>query len=182
MAKFNHQPFEDWLLSEQALAAEQDVALKVHLETCEQCSQLSTAWREVRHEISSASTVSPLPGFTARFRANLEAQRARREYAQTLLFLSVCMLGAALLLIALGILAWPVVRSPYPLLLAIGYEVASVFTMTSTALSLGGTLFRTIGGIVPPILWVLLVVIAGSMLAVWIFVFRRFAFARRFVQ
>ena len=182
MAKFNHQPFEDWLLSEEALSAEEDAALQEHLLTCEQCSRLQSAWSEVRLEISSASPVSPLPGFTARFQANLAARQSRREYTQTLLFLSVCLLGAGLLLIPLGILVWPVVRSPYPLLLALGYEVASVFTFTNTAVSLTSTLFRTIGGIVPPILWVGLIVVAGSMLAVWIIIMRRLAYSRRFVQ
>jgi anti-sigma factor RsiW len=182
MAKFNHQPFDDWLLSEEALSADQDAALQAHLQSCEQCSQLLSAWKEIELEISSASTLSPLPGFTARFQENLAAQRARREYVQTLLFLSFCLVGAGVLLITLGILVWPVVRSPYPLLLALGYEAASAFAFASSAVSLTGTIFRTVGGIVPPILWVGLVVIAGSMLTVWIFVLRRFAYSRRFIQ
>ena len=182
MAKFNHQPFEDWLLSEEAHSADQEQALQSHLLSCEQCRQLSSAWNEVELELKNAPTLSPAPGFTVRWQANLASRRTHRENRQTLLFLSVCLVGAGLLLIALGILAWPLVRSPYPILLALAYQVTSVYMIADTAASLVVTLFRTVFGVVPPIFWVGLSVAAGSMLAVWIFTLRRLAYSRRIIQ
>jgi hypothetical protein len=43
----NHQPFRDWLLSEEKLSIDQTQALKDHLHSCESCSQIEAAWLEV---------------------------------------------------------------------------------------------------------------------------------------
>ena len=36
----NHQPFRDWLLSDEQLSTEQTQALQDHLSSCETCSQM----------------------------------------------------------------------------------------------------------------------------------------------
>ncbi|MFH1908260.1 MAG: hypothetical protein ABIL11_12905, partial [Chloroflexota bacterium] len=67
----NHRPFEDWMLEDQTMTAEQKRELQAHLRMCTRC----TALAEVNLALGSARLVAPASGFVDRFQARLEAQR-----------------------------------------------------------------------------------------------------------
>ena len=75
----NHQPFEQWILAEDALDETRERDLQAHLAECEQCRQLSTSWAQIK-EVTQTSTVpDPVPGFTDRWQARLEFKRQERQ-------------------------------------------------------------------------------------------------------
>ena len=81
----NHQPFEDWLLTEKLISPKQKLDLDAHLRICSYCSALA----ETGKALHTVKKVSPVAGFSARFQARLAAQRAlelRRRRWGTVLF------------------------------------------------------------------------------------------------
>jgi len=75
----NHQPFEDWLLSKEPLAQEQEAGLRQHLEECPSCANLAAAWQAVEHEIKQTAQATPAPGFSERWQARLVETRAQKQ-------------------------------------------------------------------------------------------------------
>ena len=75
----NHQLLESWILDEDRLNTEEDISLKLHLQTCPDCRSLLENWQIVNREIHSTAPVPPPPGFTDRWIAGL-AKRRRQEY------------------------------------------------------------------------------------------------------
>ena len=60
----DHQPFRNWLLSEEQLSAEQNQSLQEHLASCESCSQFKSSWKELDLFIPKfSSQVAPECGF-----------------------------------------------------------------------------------------------------------------------
>jgi len=81
----NHQPFEEWLLTEKLISPTQKLDLEAHLRICSDCSALA----ETGKALHTVKKVSPALGFSTRFQARLAAQKAaeqrRRRYG-TILF------------------------------------------------------------------------------------------------
>ena len=80
----NHQPFEDWLLNDMPITAEQKRELDLHLRMCTYCSALV----ESGLALKSVKKASPQPGFANRFQARLAqqkvAERRRRLWGAVL--------------------------------------------------------------------------------------------------
>ena len=68
----NHQPFEEWLLTEKMVSPKERLDLDDHLRICSYCSALA----ETGKALHSVKKVSPAAGFSARFQARLTSQRA----------------------------------------------------------------------------------------------------------
>ena len=71
----NHQPFENWLLSEDTLSPENASALRGHLETCDHCRELQAAWTDVSNLFQDVPDIEPAPGFVNRWQTRLEVER-----------------------------------------------------------------------------------------------------------
>ena len=81
----NHQPFEEWLLTEKLISPKQKLDLDAHLRICSYCSALA----ETGKALLTAKKVSPAAGFNTRFQARLAMQKAaerRRRRWGTVLF------------------------------------------------------------------------------------------------
>jgi hypothetical protein len=81
----NHQPFEEWLLTEKLIGPKQKLELDAHLRICSYCSALAETGKALR----TVKKVSPAAGFSARFQARLAVQKAaerRRKRYGALLF------------------------------------------------------------------------------------------------
>jgi hypothetical protein len=90
----NHQPFEDWLFSEEMLGPDQSKALESHLNQCEQCNRSLIALNEVLEVISTSRTPEPVPGFTQRWYQHLVEYRQKQREKQNW-FLIIGLLGLA---------------------------------------------------------------------------------------
>ena len=75
----SHQPFETWLLSDNSLDEDQEAALQTHLDACEHCQSLSTAWLHVQDTMTASVSHIPEPGFTQRWHKRLAVVRQQRQ-------------------------------------------------------------------------------------------------------
>lgn len=181
MANYTHQPFEDWILERKTLDADQEPALQEHLQSCESCRSFAESLREVEFRLKGQTLISPEKGFTHRWQARLAQERARQQTSQTYVFLGATLGGAVVLLVAMGILLIPVLRSPYPFLLALAYQITTTITFISEVALLMGTLVGTMLGVVPTSLWIGLTVATGALMALWLVVFRQLLNRRRII-
>jgi hypothetical protein len=75
-----HQPFNNWLLGETELTHEQNIQLKTHLETCDECRQIQSAWFAVKAEIQKNPAKSPAAGFSLKARTALNQKQLARRW------------------------------------------------------------------------------------------------------
>jgi anti-sigma factor RsiW len=179
MAKLNHQPFEDWLLSRETLSPEEAEQLQEHLQNCQACTLLSVALREVDRELHAAPVLSPAPGFADRWMRRLEAERRQLHRRQTfiVMFLSI---GGAMSLLALLLLAiFPVLRSPLPVFLAYVYELTSSFTVASVLGRALATVLKVLFDMIPATQWAAIWVAFAGLGALWIVAMHRLILPRR---
>lgn len=168
MEKFNHQYFEARLLSDAALSPDESQELQRHLQGCQACSQLASAWNQVRAELQAAIQLAPAEGFTQRWKERQELVRRRQHRRQVLFTLVFSVGGAALLFLILGLLALPLLISPRPALLMVIYQLTTFFSAASDAAEITRTLARAVSNLVPPTLWVGLAVAASGLLVIWV--------------
>jgi anti-sigma factor RsiW len=179
MVKLNHLPFEDWLLSGETLSPDEAERLQDHLQSCQACTLLSIALREVDRELHVAPVLAPTPGFATRWMARLEAERRQHHRRQTFLvmFLSI---GGAMFLLALLLLAiFPVLRSPWPVFLAFLYELTSSFTLASVIGDALITVLRAVFEIIPATQWAAIWVAFAGLGALWVVALHRLILPRR---
>ena len=181
MAKYNHLPFEDWLLSEEALTQDESQTLQEHLNDCETCRLLAEALRAVDQELRAASATSPAPGFVNRWQARLEADRLRLYRVQTFFVMMLSIGGAMSLLALLAWVLYPLVRFPLPVLLAAGYELTSTLTFAAVIGDAFLTVLRTLVGVIPPTQWAAIWVALAGLGALWIIALQRLTVPRRIV-
>ncbi len=181
MVKPNHQPFENWLLSEGALTQEESQTLQEHLNDCETCRMLSEALRDVDRELRTASVLSPAPGFVSRWQARLEADRLRLYRRQTFFIMILSIGGAMFLLTWLAIVLYPLIQSPKPVLLAVVYELTSTLTFATAIGEALMTVLRTVVGVIPPTQWAAIWTALAGLGALWFIALQRLTRPRRII-
>lgn len=182
MAKFNHKPYEDWVLDPDGLQPEQARSLQEHLQTCEICQGVADALREVEHTLRSEEVLSPAPGFASRWQARLIAERRRSQRRQT--FVAMCFsLGGGMMLLSLLLIGIvPLVTNPYAVLWSAFSQAAQSYALLTGMGEALATLTRIMFGIIPPTMWVAILVALGSLFALWIILLQRLAASRRVVR
>ena len=167
----NHRPFEDWLLAEEPLTAEQKADLQDHLKTCSSCLALA----EVNMALKSKRLAAPAPGFSTRFQSRLVTRRSvqrRRNFA-----------GIVILVVgALGMLAWlfyPYLQwayqSPMATFIAWITTVSLIFTSLLAYGQAGSVILRVASNFVPVYLWVVVFALTGLLGLLWVVSIRKFA-------
>jgi len=159
----NHQPFEEWLLSEKPLTPEQKRELDLHVRSCAYCSALV----EADMVLHSVKMVAPADGFTARFQARLAerklAERRRRVW------------GAILFLIGgVSFLMWLAAPSIFAFLSSPAAWIASlvewgIFLVTTfnAMAQAGDVLLHVIPSFVPPFAWMIVVSAFAGISLLW---------------
>lgn len=175
----DHQPFEEWLLSEATLTPEETIELQEHLRSCESCRRLSLAWEGVEGLLNNSPVVSPAPGFIRRWEMRLAEERARAHRKQTLLILSFGAVGVLLSVLVLGILLLPIIQYPLPFVLIWTYQLVTSFYFVSSVGGALGTVLRAIYELMPPSLWVAICVAIGSLCVLWIVAYQKLTSPRR---
>ncbi len=94
-----HQPYEDWVFSQEDLDLDQRKELQVHLKLCERCNFLASTLADAEKNLFSEAMISPEFGFTSRWRARLEKRKQDSFKRQTSLLFGVLSIGAAILFI-----------------------------------------------------------------------------------
>ncbi len=169
----NHQPFEQWLFSEEPLSPDQSRALQAHLETCESCRQLSAAWSGVQTLFEEVTPIEPSPGFTIRWRARQKAQlrqeRYKKERQQSWITLMVSIAGAVLFLGLMVTQIFATVETPTQLLFIWIFRVTDFVSMIIAAGDLMVTIMDITFGLVAPVYWAAVAAGLGLLSLLWIF-------------
>jgi len=163
----NHQPFETWMFEMDQLDPTQAAALNAHLAECPECRRLMESWQAVEYQLKAARQVSPAPGFTARWQANLPLRQQQEQLQQARQWLWG--LGSTALVIAFALIVYLLsTQSPVTLF------VNLVEFINGAAIFLAQTqsILKIIFDIVPSVVWiilgaVLLVGLVGANLA-WV--------------
>jgi len=108
----NHQPFREWIFSQEKLSAEQDLALQDHLDSCDACCHLKDAWLEVDSALRQPAQVSPLPGFTARWQAHLAEYQQMKQKSRVWTTMGIYVGIIITLLVILITQIWSFIQSP----------------------------------------------------------------------
>lgn len=179
MASYNHQPFEDWLLSDSQLSEQENLQLIEHLNTCETCSQLSIAWRNVEQQFSLAVQMSPTAGFTDRWQSMLAVDLDKKFRQQTVITLGVFGIGTLMLFGLLSLFLFPVIQTPLPYLVTSLYRLTLVVASVGNLLSAVSKLLQKFISIAPPLVWLAIVVALISTISVWIISIQKLTNIRR---
>jgi anti-sigma factor RsiW len=101
----NHKPFVDHMHAalDGDLALADRNELTEHLNTCADCQTLWDALNETQRRFRAEPLATPRPGFTGRFRARLQAQRARPPVVWGALALGFGAISAAAIVLPLGL-------------------------------------------------------------------------------
>ena len=91
----DHRPYEDWLLDDQRLTAEQERDLRAHLRNCPECSALVRANMALR----AAPMSEPAQGFALRFQVRLAADRKVRWWRNMISWAVLLLVGVGVVLI-----------------------------------------------------------------------------------
>ncbi len=180
MAEQKHQPFEEWIFSDEALLPEQSLALQEHLRTCDSCRCRQAAWRNVERLFCTSVPVSPAPGFTNRWQERMYAQQVLRQRRHGWMLFGITAGSAILILVVLASQFLRAFQSPSQLLWALLYQ----FSTAATALNAVGDLVFAVARMLPSVSLVGLMFFVGfiSFLSVvWCATFKQLSARRIFV-
>ena len=144
----NHQPFEDWLLSDQSLDVEQETSLRQHLTDCPKCTTLSQALQSVEQEMARAPQLSPAPGFAGRWQARLAEKRAQKQRRLVWWAIGINLSAALGIFLALNWNRLASISVAKVLALAL-YTITLLFARIGSAQVLLRLLFEDVNPIIP---------------------------------
>jgi anti-sigma factor RsiW len=153
--------------------------LQEHLQNCQACTRLSIALREVDRELHAAPLLAPAAGFANRWMKRLEADRRQLHRRQTFLVMLLSIGGAMFLLALLLLAVFPVLRSPWPVILAFLYELTSSFTVASVLGKALATVLKAVFEMLPPTQWAAIWVAFAGLCALWVVAMHRLILPRR---
>jgi hypothetical protein len=179
----NHQPFEEWLLSDEILDDEQKAALNQHLQTCAECSRLSAAWRSVSAMMHMDVQVKPAEGFVTRWEAFRDEKKiqeqVKRQRRLAWLLLAVTAGGALLTYVGFNLEAFrhlPTIGEIFTRLL---YNGVLLLGASRQLFNIAAFIDNSVPFPIPIILWVNLVAMLFILTAIWIISIVRLSNTRR---
>jgi hypothetical protein len=165
-----HQPFENWILDDQALTAEQNRELADHLVTCPECQKLQNSLAAATTLLKTAPTARPTAGFTDRWRVLQAERRALQHKRQTRIFFLSTILGA---LVALGglVIALSLSNISFSDLFVSGAKlIAGLLNVAGDARFYLGT---SLTGPLPIVIWILVSVGFCLLVFAWVYMLWR---------
>jgi hypothetical protein len=167
----NHQPFEDWLLSDKLINPKQKLELDAHLRICSYCSALAETGKALR----VVKKVSPAAGFSARFQERLALQKAaerRRRFWGAVWFT----FGG---LVMLMWLAWPYLSSflasPAASITSLIEWGVFLFTTLQAMAQASSVFLDIIPSFIPPFAWMVVISALAGIVLLWSVSIWRFA-------
>ncbi len=169
----NHQPFENWLLSEEPLAPEQAQALRAHLSTCLVCQRLEQSWSEVQQLFAQTPPAAPPPGFTARWQARQAEESRQRQQRQAWRLLALTGGIAFLLMVFLGVYALDLFSSPEQLLMYVIYRASSLYFFGRASIEAVPGLLSPLVGALSLFVWLLALGGVSVLGVLWIVAYQK---------
>jgi hypothetical protein len=163
-----HQPYESWLFEQETLSQDQSRELRDHLEICDGCHALATAWKDVEGQLMSSSLITPAPGFTQR----------RTSQLQMSAVLLTTTIGSAALAFLFGAELLPLLQSAIPAFVAWSGKVANVFANLSPFQKVISILIEATLEKIPLIYQVTLPLCLAGLAALWVVSLHRLKYRR----
>jgi anti-sigma factor RsiW len=174
----SHQPFEDWIVGDEALTFGQRRALEVHLGDCPACAGLATSLAAVERTLGEAEAVAPKAGFGVRFAQRLEQRRVWEGRRQAWGTFALAAIAAALLATPLALRLAAGWTSPGEIVVQMLIRVYDIWVGLHVVSGFARAALSNVSDLVPPV-WVLgFLAACVGMGAVWIATLYRFAFRR----
>ncbi|RIK30560.1 MAG: hypothetical protein DCC56_09565 [Anaerolineae bacterium] len=167
----NHQPFEEWLLNDTSINAEQKRELEAHVRTCAYCAALMKT-DKVLHDLRMAL---PVNGFTARFEARLAARKAADRKRRALGFVLFAVAGSALLFWFASPYLSEFLASPAGWIAALVEWGVFFITTLMASLQAGAVILDVLVRFLPPFAWMVAFSGAAAVSLVWSISIWRFA-------
>jgi hypothetical protein len=175
----NHQPFETWLLSDQALTSDQAEQLEEHLLACVHCRGLREAWDSVEALFQDAPDLDPAPGFVQRWENRLRLHRqdelAMRHRWQSWISLILIANLVSFLAVILGLQFFSTYNSLTQLLLIWVYRVTSLLTAINVVQNFLAILLHVLPGLLSPSGWAALAMLLSGASLLWVLWISRLA-------
>jgi hypothetical protein len=174
----DHQPFRNWLLSDEQLSNEQIQSLQNHLASCESCSRIELAWKELDIQFKNTSQVAPSSGFTQRFQSRLVEYQSTQQLRRSWLAMGATALVAFILLAVLVSQAWQLIEAPGPFMMVWLERLVSIISIYYLLQNLVGSIswstpFFTF------IVMFFLVGMVSFMSVLWLLMYKKFSLAWR---
>lgn len=159
----NHQPFEEWLLTEKLINPKERLELDAHLRICSYCSALAETGKALR----TVKRVAPAAGFSTRFQARLAIQKAadlRRKRWGTVLFTFG---GLVMLMWLVGPYLLSFFAAPATWIAAFIQWVVFLITTLQAVTQAGSVLLRMLPGFLSPFGFMVLVSAFAGIGLLW---------------
>jgi hypothetical protein len=159
----NHQPFEEWLLTEKLISPKERLDLDAHLRNCSYCSALAETGKALR----SVKKVSPAMGFNARFQARLATQRTaelRRKRWGAILFTFG---GLVMLLWIIGPYLASFLAAPATWIAALIEWSVFMITTAQAVGQAGSVLLRMLPGFLSPFAFMVILSAFAGVALLW---------------
>ena len=137
--------------------------------------ELKAALEQVSADIRLAGMAAPAPGFSDRFRVRLAERSAREERRQAWWFLGINVFLASLVLLVLGLRIIPALPAPAELLVSWIGTFTQIVTWFEVLISVGGSLLKTLPGLVPPSWWASILAATIGLVILWLATLRQYA-------
>ncbi len=176
----NHQPFRDWLLSEEKLSTDQTQALQDHIHSCESCSQIKAAWLKVESAFDKSPEYRPAPGFTSRWQARLSEHQRAKQKRRVWIMIGFTALIVTSLLSLLMTQLWSLLQAPGPFIAVLFNRFLTLVPFYLTIQDI----FSSYTGSTPIYTFIgmfFLVGMVSFMSVLWLSTYRRITMARRFI-
>jgi anti-sigma factor RsiW len=170
-----HQPFEEWLLDAQNLTPAEAAQLDAHLRECTSCQALAVGWVEAERWLRTAPTLAPRAGFALRWQETLAAREVAQRRWQAWLVLGLALAGALALAVVLGWQTIAALLSPTQAAVGLLQVMVWVASATTAAQEVGLVLTRSLSALIPPGVWITIVVGAFALITLWLATMSRYA-------
>jgi uncharacterized membrane protein len=176
----DHQPFRNWLLSDEQLSTEHILSLQQHLASCESCSQIESAWKELDFQFQNSSQVAPAPGFTLRFQSRLVEYQSSQQLRRSWLAIAATAFIAVILLVLLVSQVWQLIQAPGPYMMVWLERLVSVISIYYLLQNVIGSISWSTP-FVTFIVMFFLVGMVSFMSVLWLLAYKKFSLSWRVV-
>jgi hypothetical protein len=174
----SHQPFEDWIVGDEALTLEERRSLEAHLGDCAACARLATSLAAAERTLGEAESVAAAAGFGVRFSLRLGQARLREGRRQAWGTFVAAVVAASMLAIPLIVRLGATWTSPAEMVVQVLIRAYDAWVGLRVASGFARVAWSNLSEFVPPA-WVLAFIVACmGMGVVWMATLYRFAFRR----
>ena len=177
----NHQPYEDWLFSDEPLLPEQTRDLRSHLRMCDSCRQLSESWGDIQNLFQVTPQIEPQAGFSARWVTRLAEREKQTKQRQSWIMLIITGGVATLILLLMGVNLFASVDQPLQLLLLGTNKITEWLSLIKAINEVLSALIELVSIMIPPVWWVMFAVVISLLSLLWIYSLKQLIQPRRII-